>query len=165
MGVCIQCDKEALKDSDYCAQCEEREFKKIRGWLYVAAFGLIMSILSTVLSINSSLRLLMEYYAQIDGTRKAILFFELFAWLILFGFSLFTSSLFFRKKRLLPRCYIALLVMWVAFMVIDLLLAHQYLAMPFAYETVQPVIRNILSACIWIPYFLVSVRVKRTFVR
>lgn len=165
MGVCIQCDKQALKDSDFCADCEDREFKKIRGWLYVAALGLILSILSAILSINTSIRVLMEYYAQIDSARRGILFFELFAWLGLFGFSVFTSSLFFRKKRLLPRCYIALLVMWVAFMAIDLLLAHQFLGVPYIYATVQPLIRNTLSACIWIPYFIVSVRVKRTFVR
>jgi len=47
MAVCIQCDSEALKGSDYCAVCEEREFKKIRGWLYIPALGLMRRSSST----------------------------------------------------------------------------------------------------------------------
>ena len=42
--LCIQCENEALKDSDFCAVCEEREFKKIRGWLYLPAIGLVLTI-------------------------------------------------------------------------------------------------------------------------
>lgn len=34
--LCIQCENEALKDSDFCAVCEEREFKK-NSWLAILA--------------------------------------------------------------------------------------------------------------------------------
>ncbi|MGP3594008.1 DUF2569 family protein [Vagococcus sp. WN89Y] len=37
--------------------------------------------------------------------------------------------------------------------------------MLYVYTSVQPLIRNLVSACISVPYFIVSVRVKRTFVR
>ncbi len=75
MGVCIQCDSEALKDSDFCAACEEREFKKIRGWLYVPALGLVLSIIVNMVAINFNIRFLLEHFPAIGSTQKAILFF------------------------------------------------------------------------------------------
>ncbi|WP_227675395.1 DUF2569 family protein [Klebsiella sp. WP3-S18-ESBL-05] len=33
------------------------------------------------------------------------------------------------------------------------------------YNELVPVFRNVISAFIWIPYFITSVRVKRTFIR
>lgn len=165
MAVCLQCDNEALQGSDFCATCEEREFKKIRGWLYVPALGLVLSIIANIMGINFNLRFLMENDALIGGTQKAILYFELLSFLGMFAFSVYVSTLFFRKKRQLPRCYIALVLIGVAFVGIDLLLGHLYLDVPYVYSTVQPLVRNVLSACIWVPYFIVSERVKRTFVR
>jgi len=70
MAVCIQCDSEALKGSDYCAVCEEREFKKIRGWLYIPALGLIATIIVNLISINFTLRFLMENFALIGSGQK-----------------------------------------------------------------------------------------------
>ena len=60
MGTCIQCDKDALKESDFCAECEAREFKKIRGWLFVPAISLVLSLLTIVVSINTTVQELME---------------------------------------------------------------------------------------------------------
>lgn len=165
MGICIQCDSEALNGSDFCAVCEEREFKKIRGWLYLPAIGLVLTILANMMAVGYTTRILMEHFAFIGGIQKAMLFFELFSFIGMFGYAIYVTSLFFRKKRQLPRYYIGLVVIGVLFVAIDLLLGHQYLDVPYVYDTVKPLIRNVLSACIWIPYFLVSERVKRTFVR
>ena len=165
MGVCIQCENEALKGSDFCADCEAREFRKIGGWLYLPALGLVATILVNLVSVHFTMRFLMENVAYIANTQKAILYFELFAFTGLFGYGIFVSSLFFRKKRQLPRHYIVLVVIGTAFVASDLLLGHHYLEIPYVYDTVKPVLRNVLSACIWIPYFIVSERVKRTFVR
>lgn len=165
MAVCIQCDSEALKGSDYCAICEEREFKKIRGWLYLPALGLVASIIVNLISINFTLRFLMENFALIGSGQKGILFFELASFVGMFAYALFVSSLFFRKKRQLPQHYIVLVGVGTAFVAVDLLLGHHYLDVPYVFETVKPLVRNVLSACIWIPYFIVSERVKRTFVK
>lgn len=163
--VCIQCANDALSDSDFCEDCEDREFRKIRGWLYVPAVALVLSLISSLMSVSYTLRLLMDNYSQLTGNSKGMLFFELFAFIGLFLFVLYVAGLFFRKKRELPRRYIQMLLLWLAFVVVDLLLGHRYLEVPYNYESFRPIIRNLVSCLIWIPYFRVSIRVKRTFVK
>ncbi|MDN2487384.1 DUF2569 domain-containing protein [Kosakonia sacchari] len=165
MGTCIQCDKDALKESDFCAECEAREFKKIRGWLFVPAISLVLSLLTIVVSINTTVKALMENDGAFVGGQKGLLIFELVFFVAMFAYTLFVSSLFFRKKRQLPRFFIGFLLLWLAFYGMDLVLAHQLMGLPYVYDNVKPLLRNVVSAAIWIPYFLVSVRVKRTFVR
>ncbi|SKC07370.1 Protein of unknown function [Kosakonia radicincitans] len=165
MGVCIQCDNEALKDSDYCAVCEEREFKKIRSWLFVPAIGLLVSLIAIIVSINTTTKVLMEHYSVIGTGPKALLIYELVFYIAMFAYTLFVCGLFFRKKRQLPRFYIGFLLIWLVFYGVDLLLAHYLIGLPFVFETVKALIRNAISAAIWVPYFLISGRVKRTFVR
>ncbi|WP_039055551.1 DUF2569 domain-containing protein [Enterobacter sp. Bisph1] len=165
MGVCINCDNEALNESDYCAACEEREFKKIRGWLFVPAIGLVLSFLGLIVSINTSVRILMDHYGELISGQKTLLILELVFFVAMLVYSLYVGSLFFRKKRQLPRFYIGFLLLWLAFYALDLLLAHYLLQLSYSYEIVKALIRSAISAAIWIPYFRVSVRVQRTFVR
>ncbi|MDZ7322702.1 MULTISPECIES: DUF2569 domain-containing protein [Kosakonia] len=165
MGICIQCDKEALKESDFCAECEAREFKKIRGWLFVPAIGLVLSLLSVIVSFSATLKVVMEHYSVLVGGQKGMLVFELVFYGVMFAYTVFVGSLFFRKKRLLPRFYIGFLLLWIAFHGVDVWLAHQVFDVPYVYDTVSSLLRSVISAAIWIPYFVVSERVKRTFVR
>lgn len=163
--VCMQCANDALEDSDFCADCEDREFRKIRGWLFVPAIALVLSPLARLFSINTTLRLLLDDYSGMSGNLKGILLFELLAFIGMFLFGLYVAGLFFRKKRELPRYYILLVLAALLFVVLDLILGHRYLGVPLNYEAVRPVVSNLASCAIWIPYFLVSVRVKRTFVK
>ncbi|MGJ0191552.1 DUF2569 family protein [Pantoea sp. RRHST58] len=79
---------------------------------------------------------------------------------------IFTVSLFVRKKRSLPLAYTLLLAVGVAIMLLDLA-CMQYLfpEVSLGYEQIMPIVRHILHACIWIPYFHYSVCVKKTFIR
>ena len=163
--VCIQCASDALEGSDFCADCEDREFRKIRGWLIVPAISLVLSVLINLLSIAAMLRLLIEHHSGMSGTVNAVMLFELLAFIGMFLFSLYVAGLFFRKKRTLPRSYILFLLIGLAYVTVDMLLGHYYLHVPINYEALKPVVRNLVSCAIWIPYFLVSVRVKRTFVK
>lgn len=163
--VCMQCDSDALEGSDFCADCEDREFRKIRGWLIVPGIGLVLSVLVNLLSITATLRLLIDHHSEMPGTVNAVMLFELLAFIGMFLFTLYVAGLFFRKKRTLPRNYILFLFVGVAYVILDMLLGHYYLNVPMDYEALKPVVRNLVSCAIWIPYFLVSQRVKRTFVK
>ena len=74
------------------------------------------------------------------------------------------DSLFLRKKRQLPVTYIIFLLYGVVFVGVDLWLANALMNLPIDYDDTRSLIRAIVACCIWIPYFRVSERVKRTFV-
>ena len=165
MAICIQCDNEAIKDSDYCAACEEKEFKRIRGWLYVPALGLVLSILFNFMAFVNTLKIITNNYDYFTGAAWGVLIFEAVGFAGLFASAIYVSSLFFRKKRQLPRYYIVLFVAGIVFQALDLYLAKAFFDVPIDFDAAKTLMRNFFGACIWIPYFCVSERVKRTFVR
>ena len=90
---------------------------------------------------------------------------------IVFNSGLFAASicliyLFFPKHYLFPRFYIAVLAVSIVFIPFDSLLVK--LILPdepvFDPETVRGFARALASGLVWIPYMLVSRRVKATFV-
>lgn len=162
--ICIQCDNEALKDSDYCAECENKAFQKIGGWLYLPALGILLTIIVNLIGASNTLGILLEHYSSLYSAAKGILFFEVFAHIGMVGLAIYVGSLFFRKKRALPRYYIILLLCSLGYLIIDLMLGYHLMDIALNKENVSPVLRNLVSAVIWGSYFRVSVRVKRTFV-
>lgn len=96
--LCIQCENEALKDSDFCAVCEEREFKKIRGWLYLPAIGLVLTILANMISINFTIRFLMENIAQIGHAQRGFSFLNSLLSLVCFPMEFSLVVCFFVKS-------------------------------------------------------------------
>lgn len=164
MMKCIVCGNEAIKYSDYCKSCEDRELSKIGGWLWLPAIGLVVTLISYLLSINVALKTIFENSGLLHGKLLFLIYFELIAFILLSLMTLFVSSLFIRKKKQLPRYYIALIIVGIAYYSVDLLLIYQVLDIKVTYKEVSTLVRSIFSACIWIPYFVVSVRVKRTFI-
>ncbi|WPU22606.1 DUF2569 domain-containing protein [Cedecea neteri] len=165
MATCIQCDNEAIKGSDYCPACEEKEFKRIRGWLYVPALGLVLSVLFNFIAFVNTLKLFINNYSVLIGEAWWTVLFEVVGFAGLFVAAIYVSSLFFRKKRQLPRYYIVFMVAGIVFQVLDLYLARVLFDVPFDFDNAKALMRSFLGACIWVPYFCVSERVKRTFVR
>lgn len=72
--------------------------------------------------------------------------------------------LFFTKNYKTPKFFIVIEIAYVVFLIVDMF----YSIVMFDYEVdnaaIKEIIKNIIGCCIWVPYFLVSVRVKNTFV-
>jgi hypothetical protein len=77
--------------------------------------------------------------------------------LALFAFSTFTSVSFFLKKRFVPHLMIA----WLVFNLLTVI-AHDAAS---SKGNGSGILRSLIALFIWGPYFLVSRRVKLTFVR
>ncbi len=98
---------------------------------------------------------------------KPVLIFKLSGNLTFIFFSIFLLVLFFRRSRLLPKFFVAYLVFNLVFVIVDHYLSN---LIPLVASLKDPysrgkITRSIASAAIWIPYFRVSKRVRKTFVR
>jgi len=81
--------------------------------------------------------------------------------------ALYLLFLFFRKSRRFPKIYIGLLISSVLFILVDaiavgVVVPGQGILDP---GTLGEFARSLIAASIWIPYLIVSKRVKNTFVR
>ena len=80
---------------------------------------------------------------------------------------IFIGFLFFSKKKVFPRWYIGIMLFTPLFIIVDALatkvvLPHQPVFDP---KTAAELGRLLIVSLIWIPYMLVSKRVKATFIK
>lgn len=112
-----------------------------------------------------TLKLGMNTLGRIPVYQTSWLFIAAGITLILLLLVIYVASLFLRKKSELPPAYSLLRTNSIAVMLIDRAITL-YLFAPLAlnFAIIMPVVRYLIYACIWIPYFHCSVRVKKTFV-
>jgi hypothetical protein len=133
----------------------------IRGWLVLPAIGLVLGPIVGVVSLVVGFALYSDVAVAGWGGLFAA---EMVVELGLLIFMIYAASRFFSKKRNAPMVIIALLVTGLAANGLLLLVELGVGAEDFAEETTRMLVRSIISAAIWIPYFRVSKRVKATFV-
>ena len=148
----------------------------IRGWLILPVIGLVIT------PIRAGYTLLTQYWPIFrDGTWEKLttpgsevyhhlwgpmLTFEVIGLVVTMLLAIGTLVLLFRKSRKTPAFAISLLILGAAFPVLDNYLANLIPAVArqsnpnWMLELMAPVI----SAAFWIPYFMISRRVKATFV-
>lgn len=155
---------------------ENNELKGLGGWLILVGIGVVMS----------PIRLLVTYiplYKPIfeDGTWEALttagsdayhplwaplLLGEITYNVIMVLASIYLIYLFFSKHYLFPTVFIGIIGVSVIFIPLDAyIVARIFPGEPvFDPDTTKEFIRTLVGALIWVPYMLVSKRVKATFV-
>lgn len=156
----------------------DRKLEGIGGWLLLVVLGLIVSPIRIAL-------MLVQEHAPIfaDGTWQVLtspssdVYHPLWGPLILLEvggnllgilLTLTTLVLLFKKSRYTPAMAIIWYLYALVFVVADFLLARQIpmiAEMPVDTESVREIARTVVAVVIWVPYFLVSKRVKATFTR
>lgn len=156
---------------------DESSPRGIGGWLLLVGLGLIVSplrigyFLATThwpIFQNGSWGLLTTPGSEAYHPLWApLLVFEIIGNLGSIVLAIATLWLMFRKSRYTPRIAIAWLAWTAAVVVIDFFAADLIPAVAAQSDpdSVKELVRSIVGAAIWIPYFLVSKRVKATFIQ
>lgn len=146
------------------------------GWLVLPAFGLFARPIQVLFDMggNWSVYSTESWHSLTDPSGSAyhglyapVLIFELLVNLTLLSFPVFLIILFFQRRRTFPPLFIMFLLFIAITTTLDQFGAQMISAV--AVQNTSPISRELIQsymACaIWIPYMLVSKRVKATFVR
>ena len=154
----------------------DNTLKGLGGWLVLVGLGLVVSPFRIAIQV-------LPMYVKIfsDGTWEALtspggvaynpvwmpfLLSELIVNLCMILGWLYIAFLFFKKKKQFPRFFIVLAIFTIIVQLADtfvtsILVPGQAMFDP---ETVKELVRSVVFAAIWVPYMLMSKRVKVTFV-
>ncbi len=156
---------------------DEKKLEGLRGWLILVGLGIIASPIKISAQIY-------PVYSKLfaDGSWAALTtpgteaYHPLWAPILISEISinvalalawLFIAFLFFAKKRIFPKWYIGIFVFTLAFMLIDAVAIRAVLPNEeiFDPDTIKELARTLVMMLIWVPYMLISKRVKATFVK
>ncbi|MFL5321678.1 MAG: DUF2569 family protein [Myxococcaceae bacterium] len=154
--ICAKCEPNLGAAEPKCESCRARrgaaafDVYGIGGWLLIPAIGLVLNLLSLLWAVPVSLRLMFGF--GIGGTLMGL--FTLAAMAVGAAAAVF----FFQKKRLTPKLMIAYYGLGAMGAIIGLMTG-------FGIGGIRGggVIYSFVWPAVWIPYFLLSQRVKSTF--
>lgn len=148
----------------------------IGGWLILPLIGLVITPFRMVYLVISTMATaltpeVLSYFDSPDSAfysplYKPLVFGEILVNMFIGAAAVVLLVLLFTKKKIFPMLMVVYLAFNACFTIIDVILAK--MAVPqiaLSGEIMRPVITSVLAACIWIPYFLMSERVKNTFVK
>lgn len=158
------------------ADAIQKQYDKIGGWLILVAIGLIFTPirLSVVLfkdllpslSADTWSRLTTPGTAAYHPLWAPLLLFEIIGNCLFILFPIIVAIFFFQKRRFVPKLIIVVLLSNLVFVAIDYFAADliPFIAAQEDIGSLVELIRVFLACAVWVPYFLVSKRVKGTFV-
>jgi hypothetical protein len=152
---------EQSEQSVFNVEAVNEKLVGIGGWLILPAIGLVLGPIIGIVGLIAAMGMYSDVASAGYGGIYAL---ELIVLIGLLGFMFYTATLFFKKKNKTPRTYIKFLIISLVSSGAMLLIELAAGAEVFAVETGKQLVREIISAAIWIPYFRVSKRVKATFV-
>ncbi len=149
--------------------------KGIGGWLILPLIHLFGTVILTVINLAMALQywdgLVLLATGRADPSVQWMALptlASLVSGVAVIGFALYVLTQFFRRKRAVPRLMIWFYVLVLVTTLLDsgVILAYsEFQESPSDVgESIKGIVRSVIAAAIWIPYFLVSKRVKATFV-
>jgi Protein of unknown function (DUF2569) len=183
-AVCLQCGNAAATSAPvpipeyvppafhapalFASAIEESNspYEGIGGGLILFAIGLVFSpliylvrLVKTYLPLFTNVR--MQTYLEFHQALHALLVFEVITNIVLLAMLVWLNHLFFNKKRAFPTFMILFYVLACLLQSID-----HFGAVAVMQKSLSSLmlVRVFVAAAIWIPYFLISRRVKVTFV-
>ena len=154
----------------------DNELKGLGGWLILVGIGVVIAPIRLLVTYVPLYKTIFE-----DGTWEALttvgsevynplwaplLIGEIVYNSVMVVASIYLIYLFFSKHYLFPKLYIAIIAISLVFIPLDAWLVTKVLPSEpmFDPETTKEFMRTLISGLIWVPYMLISKRVKLTFV-
>lgn len=153
-----------------------RELQGLGGWLILVGIGVVMSPFRLLVNLVSTYKPVFENVTWEDLTTEGAEFYvpylssllvgEITFNVIMFVASIILVYLFFSKHYLFPKLYIGTLVAYLIFIPLDAWVVTKIFPDTeiFDPETIKNFSRAIAVGIVWVPYMLLSKRVKATFV-
>ena len=138
-----------------------QEAMAIGGWLVFPAIGLILGPIITIVSLVIALGMFEDVA---DAGYGGVYALNIIVEIGLLAFIIYAATRFFGKKSNTPSTMITLMIVSVVATALCLVIDISAEAEMMAIENGKALLKGIVSAAIWIPYFRVSDRVKKTFV-
>lgn len=163
-------------DYDVIPEMTNVRAKPIGGWLILIAIGLILTPILILIDLVGENGFYDAYTWSVlwntegmQGKPNVILIaIELMINLARIIFAIILIILFFERRSTVPRLMVILFASTAVFIILDAIAAYAINGDVFSTEedqaTTKEIVQSIIRAAIWIPYFLISKRVKETFV-
>ncbi|MGY1459848.1 DUF2569 domain-containing protein [Luteimonas sp. A534] len=157
---------------------DTKDLEGIGGWLLLVVLGLIVSPIRIAMMLSQN-----HFTIFSDGTWEALtspesdsyhslwaplLSLEIAGNVLTILLALITLCFLVMKSKHTPKVAITWLLFGLVFVASDFVLAQQIpliAEQPADPETIKELVRSVVGAAIWVPYFLVSKRVRATFSR
>ncbi|MEO1022302.1 MAG: DUF3857 domain-containing protein [Bacteroidota bacterium] len=156
---------------------QENPIESIGGWLFLIALGLTVAPIRILFGLiqeanfynaNVINSLLSSSELSYNPELAFLIMTELFFNICIIIFPVFLIILLAKRRSSFPKLYIFYIGGHFVFLLVDALLTTLLASDVFTSEELSgyygDVFRSFLGICIWIPYMLISTRVKRTFV-
>lgn len=161
------------KNYDLPAKGSVIEMLGIDGWLILFAIGLVLSpiliFITGIADENYFSATIIEMLLDENFFLFLVIVFELLFNTVYFTFSIFMIVIFFKQRSIVPRMAILFLAFPVVINIIDFIIVNGLFSELSESgdneEFIGTIVGSIIRAAIWIPYFMLSSRVKRTFVK
>ena len=157
---------------------DTKSLEGIGGWLLLVVLGLIVSPIRIAMMLSEN-----HFTILTDGTWEVLtspesdsyssmwaplLAFEIAGNALIILLGLVTLCFLVMKSKHTPKLAIAWLLSGLVFIAADFMLAQQIpliAGQPADVESIRELVRSVLGAAIWVPYFVFSKRVQATFTR
>ncbi|MBU1157597.1 MAG: DUF2569 domain-containing protein [Proteobacteria bacterium] len=144
------------------AAAGKKSLQGIKGWLILPAInlslGVILGIFSQVAAVGQHSEIAAAGYGDIFLVELA-----LDAGLLLL--LIYATVLFFSKKRRAPAIIITYFALNFVLANLVVIIEIVFGITDFVLSNMDSVLKNLFMAALWIPYFVISKRVKATFVK
>lgn len=150
---------------------------RIEGWLALFTVGLIAALLRTIYHLFTDspltapeIETFNKYQAGLGDILETVELFEVIIIVLAIALMSTTLVLILKKRKIAKRLAIITLLFLAVdglsiYLIVSLIAKLSSLPEIMSTQAGITMVRNILAACIWIPYFMVSKRVKSTLIR